>query len=120
MRPEGYHVIISYFEEDPDSEKTEAGSLVARQVDGLIMASAQSTEHLLAPVRSLFGCACRAANHHRPGDRGDWKAAAELLIEQIGSNRRDCRDGHILMLESVVGAGIPPEAMSHNNSFGVC
>ncbi|MFZ1008078.1 MAG: LacI family DNA-binding transcriptional regulator [Candidatus Sulfotelmatobacter sp.] len=42
VRPQGYHVIISYFEEDPELEATEAESLLARQVDGLIVASAQS------------------------------------------------------------------------------
>jgi len=42
VRPQGYHVIISYFEEDPELEATEVESLVARQVDGLIVASAQS------------------------------------------------------------------------------
>src|SRR6266478_5254911 len=42
VRPHGYHVIISYFEENPELEKSEADSLVARQVDGLILASAQS------------------------------------------------------------------------------
>ena len=42
VRPRGYHVIISYFEEDPELEATEVESLVARQVDGLIVASAQS------------------------------------------------------------------------------
>ena len=42
VRPHGYHVIISYFEEDPALEATEAESLVARQVDGLIVASAQA------------------------------------------------------------------------------
>ena len=41
LRPHGYHVIISYFEEDPELERSEADSLLARQVDGLIMASAQ-------------------------------------------------------------------------------
>lgn len=41
MRPHGYHVIISYFEEDPELEVSEADSLLARQVDGLIIASAQ-------------------------------------------------------------------------------
>ena len=46
MRPHGYHVIISYFEEDPELERSEADSLLARQVDGLIIASAQ-------PVRCL-------------------------------------------------------------------
>src|SRR5215472_9257755 len=45
VRPHGYHVIISYFEEDPNLERNEAESLVARQVDGLIVASAQSPEH---------------------------------------------------------------------------
>ena len=42
VRPHGYHVIISYFEENPELEKSEAESLLARQVDGLILASAQS------------------------------------------------------------------------------
>jgi LacI family transcriptional regulator len=42
VRPHGYHVIISYFEENPQLEKSEAESLLARQVDGLIVASAQS------------------------------------------------------------------------------
>jgi len=41
LRPHGYHVIISYFEEDPELERSEADSLLARQVDGLIIASAQ-------------------------------------------------------------------------------
>ncbi|HEX9112466.1 MAG TPA: LacI family DNA-binding transcriptional regulator [Terriglobales bacterium] len=44
VRPRGYHVVISYFEEDPELEAIEAESLVARQVDGLIVASAQSPE----------------------------------------------------------------------------
>lgn len=41
VRPHGYHVIISYFDENPELEKKEAESLLARQVDGLILASAQ-------------------------------------------------------------------------------
>lgn len=41
VRPHGYHVVISYFEEDPELERSEADSLLARQVDGLIIASAQ-------------------------------------------------------------------------------
>jgi LacI family transcriptional regulator len=41
VRPHGYHVIISYFEENPELERSEAESLLARQVDGLIIASAQ-------------------------------------------------------------------------------
>jgi LacI family transcriptional regulator len=45
VRPRGYHVIISYFEEDAKLEVTEAESLVARRVDGLILASAQSKDN---------------------------------------------------------------------------
>src|SRR5205823_12463851 len=40
-RPHGYHLLISYFEEDPELERNEANLLLARQVDGLIVASAQ-------------------------------------------------------------------------------
>lgn len=46
VRPLEYHVIVSYFEEDPVLEKKEAEALVARQVDGLIMASAQPPNNL--------------------------------------------------------------------------
>lgn len=46
VRPHGYHVIISYSEEDPKLEVSETDSLLARQVDGLIIASSQ-------PVRRL-------------------------------------------------------------------
>src|SRR5271169_2487339 len=46
VRPRGYHVVISYFEEDPDLERVEADSLLARRVDGLILASSQSPDRL--------------------------------------------------------------------------
>jgi LacI family transcriptional regulator len=46
VRPRGYHVIISYFEEDPELEKVEADSLLARRVDGLILASSQTPDRL--------------------------------------------------------------------------
>ncbi len=46
VRPHGYHVAISSFEEDPALEASETDSLLARQVDGLIIASSQ-------PLRDL-------------------------------------------------------------------
>jgi len=46
VRTHGYHVIISCFEEDPELEVSEADSLLARRVDGLIVASSQSPKHL--------------------------------------------------------------------------
>jgi LacI family transcriptional regulator len=50
VRPHGYHVIISYFEENPELERNEADSLMARQVDGLIAASAQSNADLFEGI----------------------------------------------------------------------
>jgi len=41
VRARGYHVVISSFEEDPAVEASEVESLLARQVDGLIIASSQ-------------------------------------------------------------------------------
>lgn len=46
VRPHGYHVVIASFEEDPELEASEVDSLLARQVDGLIIASAQSARQL--------------------------------------------------------------------------
>lgn len=46
VRPHGYHVVISSFEEDPELEASEVNCLLARQVDGLIIASAQRSHRL--------------------------------------------------------------------------
>jgi LacI family transcriptional regulator len=46
LRPHGYHVITSYFDEDPALELSEADALLARQVDGLIIASSQPLNQL--------------------------------------------------------------------------
>jgi LacI family transcriptional regulator len=40
-RARGYHAFISYFDEDPEIEVSEAQAMLARRVDGLILASAQ-------------------------------------------------------------------------------
>lgn len=44
VRAHGYHVVISYSEEDANLERSEVEALLGRQVDGLIIASAQSKE----------------------------------------------------------------------------
>jgi len=46
VRPHSYHVVISSFEEDPELEASEVDSLLARQVDGLIIASSQPPRRL--------------------------------------------------------------------------
>ena len=52
IRPRGYHTVIAYFEEDPELERSEAESLLARQVDGLIVASAQSSQDWFSRLRA--------------------------------------------------------------------
>jgi LacI family transcriptional regulator len=46
VRPHGYHVVISCFEEDPEQEASEATAMLARQVDGLIIATSQPPRRL--------------------------------------------------------------------------
>lgn len=46
VRPHGYHVVISSFEENPELEASEVDCLLARQVDGLIIASVQPARRL--------------------------------------------------------------------------
>lgn len=46
VRPQGYHIVISSFEEDPELEASEVESLLARQMDGLIIASSQPSGRL--------------------------------------------------------------------------
>src|SRR2546423_9039941 len=43
VRPHGYHVFTSYFEVDPSLDASEAAALIDRQVDGLVIASSQSS-----------------------------------------------------------------------------
>ncbi len=46
VRPKGYHVLISSFEEDPELEVSEVDSLLGRQVDGFIIATVQPARDL--------------------------------------------------------------------------
>lgn len=78
VRPHGYHVLIASFEEDSELEASEVDSLLARQVDGLIIASAQAsrraemfkrvaarkTPYVLIdrPIRGLHACFVGADN----------------------------------------------------------
>ena len=92
VRPHGYHVVISSFEEDPTLEASEADTLLARQVDGLIIASSQSPNRLDMfkrvrerkvpyvlidrPIRGLHACFVGVDN------QAIGKLATEHLIAQ--------------------------------------
>ena len=47
LRPSGYHVVILHTGEDPEEESVNIGLLAARKVDGMIIASAQSSAQRL-------------------------------------------------------------------------
>jgi LacI family transcriptional regulator len=91
VRPSGYQVVISISEEDPGIERQEVGLLLARRVDGLIVASAQAPahnslfhvieEHKVPYVlidRSIAGL---KANYVGVNDEKVGKIATEHLIE---------------------------------------
>jgi LacI family transcriptional regulator len=100
VRPHGYHVVISCFEEDPELEVSEAESLLARRVDGLIIASSQPQRHLGMfkrvqeqnvpyvlidrPIAGLRACFVGVDNH------AIGRLATEHLIE-----RGCCRIAHL-------------------------
>jgi LacI family transcriptional regulator len=92
VRPHGYHVVISSFEEDPELEASEVESLLARQVDGLIIASSQPPRRLAMfervrdrnipyvlidrPIAGLRACYVGVDNH------AIGRVATEHLIAQ--------------------------------------
>ena len=100
VRPHGYHVVISSFEEDPALESSEIDSLLARQVDGLIIASSQpprtpdvfkrmqerNTPYILIdrPIAGLRACFVGVDNH----------AIGRLATEHLIA-KGCCRIGHL-------------------------
>src|SRR2546422_5839699 len=92
VRPHGYHVLVSYFEENPALEVSEADSLLARQVDGLIIASVQPINRveLFERIRTrkvpfiLIDRPIEGVNASFVGadNRSIGRLATEYLIEQ--------------------------------------
>src|SRR5205807_4960101 len=92
VRPRGYHVLVSYYEENPALEVSESDSLLAIQVDGLIIASVQplSRVELFERIRTrkvpfiLIDRPIEGVNASFVGadNRSIGKLATEHLIEQ--------------------------------------
>jgi LacI family transcriptional regulator len=100
VRPHGYHVIISYFEEDPELEVSEADSLLARQVDGLIIASAQPP-HCLDLFERIQSRSVPYVLIDRPiaGVRASFVGVDNCAIGRLATEhliaRGCCRIGHL-------------------------
>jgi len=100
LRPHGYHVITSYFDEDPELEVSEADSLLARQVDGLIIASAQPL-HCLDLFRRIQerNVPYVLVDRPIPGLHASFVGADNLAIGRLATEhlmaRGCCRIGHL-------------------------
>jgi LacI family transcriptional regulator len=100
LRPHGYHVITSYFDEDPELELSEADSLLARQVDGLIIASAQPV-HCLAMFRRIQerNIPYVLVDRPIPGLHATFVGADNLAIGRLATEhlieQGCCRIGHL-------------------------
>ncbi len=100
LRPHGYHVITSYFDEDPELELSEADSLLARQVDGLIIASAQPV-HCLDLFRRIRerNVPYVLVDRPIPGLQASFVGTDNLAIGKLATEhliqRGCCRIGHL-------------------------
>src|SRR5208282_3871479 len=100
LRPHGYHVITSYFDEDPELEVSEADSLLTRQVDGLIIASAQPL-HCLDLFRRIQerNVPYVLVDRPIPGLHASFVGADNLAIGRLATEhlmaRGCCRIGHL-------------------------
>ena len=100
VRPHGYHVVISSFEEDPELEASEMDCLLGRQVDGLIIASAQP-ERRLDMFKRLQGTKTPYVLIDRPilGLRACYVGADNQAIGRLATEHliaRGClRIGHL-------------------------
>src|SRR5450755_35263 len=100
LRPHGYHVITSYFDEDPELELSEADSLLARQVDGLIIASAQPV-HCLDMFKRIQerNVPYILLDRPIPGLRASFVGTNNLAIGSLATEhlikRGCCRIGHL-------------------------
>lgn len=91
VRPGGYHVVISISEENPQLEREEVDSLLARRVDGLVLASAQPPtctdlfraveEHRVPYVLIDRKIAGLDANYVGVNDQTVGRVATEHLID---------------------------------------
>lgn len=87
LAPAGYHVVISHTGEDPKEEVTDLELLVARRVDGFIIASAQRNARVLRALRTPFVLVDRTLpglEAHYVGAHNEriGMLATEHLIEQ--------------------------------------
>lgn len=80
----GYHVLISYFEENPDLEQKEADFLVSRQIDGLIVASAQSKPELFNRIKKR-GVPVVLIDRPVPGAKVDFVGCNNAIIGRMAT-----------------------------------
>jgi len=109
-RPSGYDVVICNSEENPELESTEIERLLGRQVDGLVLASAQSSasaavfERLESRGLPYVLIDRRFAGVHAPYVGADDEAIGRLATHHL--IERGCRRiAHIAAQDRLTGIG---------------
>ncbi|MEO8595948.1 MAG: LacI family DNA-binding transcriptional regulator [Candidatus Solibacter sp.] len=110
IRPLGYDVVICNSEEDSAAETSEIERLLGRQVDGLLLASAQSPDALDAFDKiEARGIPCVLIDRQLAGVRASYVGADDAAIGRLATNHlieRGCRRiAHIAGPQLTTGAG---------------
>ena len=69
LRKKGYYLVISSSEEDPELEQQEVEQLLARRVDALIIASAQTSIQMFQRIEEQQTSVCPAGSQVRRPER---------------------------------------------------
>jgi LacI family transcriptional regulator len=110
MRPQGYDVVICNSEEDSELESSEIDRLLARQVDGFILASAQppSSGNVFARIETR-GVPYVLIDRRFPDARASFVGADDESIGRLAANHlieRGCRRiAHIAGPRTTPGVG---------------
>ena len=110
IRPLGYDVVICNSEEDGAVEASEIERLLGRQVDGLLLASAQSPASAQVFDRiEARGVPYVLIDRHFPDSRASYVGADDAAIGRLATNHlieRGCRRiAHISGTQLTTGAG---------------
>src|SRR5580765_1616765 len=110
IRPLGYDVVICNSEEDGAVEASEIERLLGRQVDGLLLASAQSPSSMQVFERiEARGVPYVLIDRHFSDSRASYVGADDVAIGRLATNHlieRGCRRiAHIAGPQLTTGAG---------------
>lgn len=105
IAPAGYHLLISHSGENAEDEREDIGVLVSRQVDGLVIATAQREPSLLATLRTPFVLIDRELPEFEANYVGSDDAALGIMATAHLAELGCVRIAHLAGPSSSNGAG---------------